>query len=168
MRSRIIAFPDAEGLRPTPDRVRETLFNWLGQTLYGRSCLDLFAGSGALGFEAVSRGAQAVTMVEKNPLVFRALKENAAKLGCANVVMRHQDGLEFASRDTGRYDVIFLDPPFQSDYLPALLQKLPQRLADGGLVYVEHGAPIDLPAPWRVIKSGCAGQVRYQLIGIEK
>jgi 16S rRNA (guanine966-N2)-methyltransferase len=166
LRSRIISFPDAQGLRPTPDRVRETLFNWLGQTLYGRSCLDLFAGSGALGFEAASRGAERVVMVEKNALVFRSLKDNASKLGCANIVLRHQDGLEFISRDSQRYDVIFLDPPFQSDYLAKLLEILPQYLSEQGLVYVESGAAIDVPTPWQVIKSGRAGQVWYQLIGL--
>ncbi|NOU00326.1 MAG: 16S rRNA (guanine(966)-N(2))-methyltransferase RsmD, partial [Gallionella sp.] len=93
LRSRVISFPDAEGLRPTPDRVRETLFNWLGQTLYGRSCLDLFAGSGALGFEAASRGAERVTMVEKNTAVYRALQDNQKKLGCTQIFLRHQDGL---------------------------------------------------------------------------
>ena len=79
LRRRVINFPDASGLRPTPDRVRETLFNWLGQTLYGRTCLDLFAGSGALGFEAASRGAERVVMVEQNPAVFRALQDNISK-----------------------------------------------------------------------------------------
>lgn len=167
LRSRIIAFPDADGLRPTPDRVRETLFNWLGQTLHGRRCLDLFAGSGALGFEAVSRGAEQVLMVEKNSKVFSVLQQNSAKLGCANVVIRHQDGLEFATRDAGRYDVIFLDPPFHSDYLPRLLEILPQRLTDEGVVYVESGEPVEVMPPWRTIKSGRAGQVHYQLIGIE-
>ncbi|MEQ1556758.1 MAG: RsmD family RNA methyltransferase [Gallionella sp.] len=99
LRSRVITFPDADGLRPTPDRVRQTLFNWLGQTLHGRSCLDLFAGSGALGFEAASRGAERVTMVEKNPLVFRALQDNVKKLALSNISPRCQDVLEFAARD---------------------------------------------------------------------
>jgi 16S rRNA (guanine966-N2)-methyltransferase len=168
LRHRVIAFPDAAGLRPTSDRVRETLFNWLGQTLHGRTCLDLFAGSGALGIEAVSRGAEQVVMVEKSPVVFRALQDNVRKLGCANVVLRHQDGLEFARRDAGRYDVIFLDPPFQSDYLPGLLEILPRRLFDGGVVYVESGAAIEVPLPWQVVKSGRAGQVWYQLIELNK
>ena len=166
LRRRMISFPDAEGLRPTPDRVRETLFNWLGQTLYGRTCLDLFAGSGALGFEAASRGAERVVMVERNRTVFRALQENAGKLGCANVFVHAQDGLEFASRDAQRYDVIFLDPPFQSDYLPKLLEILPQRLNENGMVYVETGAAIEIPLPWQIIKSGKAGQVHYQLLGL--
>jgi 16S rRNA (guanine966-N2)-methyltransferase len=166
MRSRVISFPDVPGLRPSPDRVRETLFNWLGQTLYGRTCLDLFAGSGALGFEAASRGAERVEMVEINSTACRALQDNINKLGCANVFVHAQDGLEFASRDNRRYDVIFLDPPFQSDYLPRLLEILPQRLSEHGVVYVESGAAIDVPSPWRVVKSGKAGQVHYQLLQI--
>ena len=167
LRSRMISLPDAEGLRPTPDRVRETLFNWLGQTLYGRTCLDLFAGSGALGFEAASRGAERVVMVERNPAVLRALQDNVKKLGCANVFIQGQDGLEFVSRDAQQYDVIFLDPPFQSDYLPRLLEILPQRLNKNGVVYVESGAAITVPPPWQVVKSGKAGQVHYQLLQIE-
>jgi 16S rRNA (guanine966-N2)-methyltransferase len=166
LRSRVISFPDAEGLRPTPDRVRETLFNWLGQTLYGRTCLDLFAGSGALGFEAASRGAERVVMVEKNPAVFRALQENRKKLECTKVFAHCQDGLEFASRDVQRYDVIFLDPPFQSEYLPRLLEMLPQHLSGNGVLYVESGAPVDVPLPWQVVKSGRAGQVYYQLLQV--
>jgi 16S rRNA (guanine966-N2)-methyltransferase len=162
----VITFPDAEGLRPTPDRVRETLFNWLGQTLYGRACLDLFAGSGALGFEAASRGAERVVMVEQNRTVFRALQENIRKLGCANVFVHAQDGLEFASRDVQRYDVIFLDPPFQSEVLPKLLEIMPQRLNENGVVYVESGGEIEIPPNWQVVKSGKAGQVRYQLLTI--
>lgn len=166
MRSRVVTFPDAPGLRPTPDRVRETLFNWLGQTLHGRSCLDLFAGSGVLGFEAASRGAAQVTLVERNPAVFRALRANLKNLALGNVFAHPQDGLEFASRDTQRYDVIFLDPPFASDYLPRLLEILPARVNPEGVVYVESGAAVDIPAPWQVLKSGRAGQVYYQLIGL--
>lgn len=166
MRSRVIAFPDAEGLRPTPDRVRETLFNWLGQTLHGRTCLDLFAGSGALGFEAASRGAAQVVMVEKNPAVFHALRDNIAKLSCTGLFAYCQDGLEFVSRDVHRYDVIFLDPPFHSNYLPKLLEILPQRLNENGMLYVESGAAITAPPPWQAMKSGKAGQVHYQLLGL--
>ncbi len=164
LRSRMIHFPDTQGLRPTPDRVRETLFNWLGQTMYGRSCLDLFAGSGALGFEAASRGAERVVMVDLNGTALRALQDNAKTLGCTNVTVFGQDGLEFASRDVQRYDVIFLDPPFDSNYLPALLKLLPQRLNEHGLLYVESGVTIDIEPPWQVLKSGKAGQVHFQLL----
>jgi len=162
----LISFPDAEDLRPTPDRVRETLFNWLGQTLYGRSCLDLFAGSGALGFEAASRGAERVVMVENNRAVSRALQENTKKLGCANVSILPQDGLEFASLDAHKYDVIFLDPPFRNDYLPRLLEILPQRLNENGVIYIETGEAIDVPLPWQAIKSGKAGQVHFKLLKV--
>ncbi len=164
MRSRVITFPDADGLRPTPDRVRETLFNWLGQTLYGKTCLDLFAGSGALGLEAASRGAEHVLMVEKNPLVFRALRDNVKKLACVKIALRHQDALEFIIRDTTRYDVIFLDPPFESDYLPRLLGSLAKNLSENGVIYVESAAELELVAPWQRLKSGRAGQVWYQLL----
>jgi len=162
----MVSFPDVSGLRPTPDRVRETLFNWLGQTLHGRSCLDLFAGSGALGFEAASRGAGQVVMVEYNPVVLQSLRENVKKLGLANVLIQGQDGLEFAFRDARKYDVIFLDPPFQSEYLPKLLEILPERLNENGVAYVESGAAIDVPPPWQTTKSGKAGQVHYQLLQV--
>lgn len=146
--------------------MRETLFNWLGQTLYGRTCLDLFAGSGALGFEAASRGAERVVMVEQNPAVFRTLQDNAKKLGCANVFIEWQDGLKFALHDASRYDVIFLDPPFRSNCLPKLLEILPRRLNENGRLYVESGATVDISLPWQIIKSGRAGQVHYQLLQI--
>ncbi len=163
-RSRLIDFPDAEGLRPTPDRVRETLFNWLGQTLYGRRCLDLFAGSGALGFEAASRGAAEVVLVEKSRKACQSLQENIKKLRCINMALHCADGLEFASRETGLYDVIFLDPPFAADYLPILLPQLPPRLATEGVVYVESGAEFEPGPAWEVLKRARAGAVHYQLI----
>ena len=94
------------------------------------------------------------------------MQGNAKKLACPNVAVHCQDGLEFAIRDMQRYDVIFLDPPFQSDYLPELLEILPQRLNETGVLYVESGATIAVPAPWQVLKSGRAGQVHYQLLGI--
>ena len=108
--------------------MRETLFNWLGQTLYGKRCLDLFAGSGALGFEAASRGAEQVLMVENNRGVYRALQDNLKKLGLSNVALRCEDGLKFARQDNGLFDVAFLDPPFKSDYLPQLLPLLEKSI----------------------------------------
>lgn len=160
----MLDFPDAPGLRPTPDRVRETLFNWLGQNLYGLRCLDLFAGSGALGFEAASRGAEQVVMVEKNRQVHQALAANVAKLRLGNVALHWADGLEFARGETGRYDVVFLDPPFQSDYLPKALDMLQYKLSESGRVYVETGGAYQPPQGWRVLKSKRAGQVNYQLL----
>ena len=162
-RSRIIHFPAVGGLRPTPDRVRETLFNWLGQDLTGKTCLDLFSGSGALGFEAQSRGAHKVVMVEKNHQAFQALRENAQKLGAQNLELVHADALQFVSSDRNAYHVIFLDPPFRNDYLPGVMAVLPQRIAKGGLVYVESGNVCEAPG-WEVWRQGRAGKVNYQLL----
>ncbi len=163
-RSRWLDFPDVAGLRPTPDRVRETLFNWLGQTLYGKRCLDLFSGSGALGFEAASRGAQNVDLVENNRTAFRALQDNQQKLACANMALHCRDGLEFARLAQGRYDVIFLDPPFESDLLLKILPLLVDKLEEGGMVYVESGDAFEPDTAWQVMKSARAGKVRYQLL----
>lgn len=153
-----------DGLRPTPDRVRETLFNWLGQDLYGRRCLDLFAGSGALGFEAASRGASEVVMVEKSRPVYLALKANKERLRCANVTLQCADGLEFARGASGTFDLILLDPPFASDYLAQTLVLLAGKLSPQGRVYAESGAAFEMPAGWRSIKQGRAGKVHYQLL----
>jgi 16S rRNA (guanine966-N2)-methyltransferase len=155
-------------LRPTPDRVRETLFNWLGQTLYGKRCLDLFAGSGALGFEAASRGADEVLMVERNRAAYRQLQANTAKLGLINVALHCEDGLEFARQENGLFDVIFLDPPFKSEYLSQLLPLLENRLAQGGKIYLESGTVLEPDASWRVVKRAKAGAVHYQLIEREQ
>jgi 16S rRNA (guanine966-N2)-methyltransferase len=162
-RSRLIAFPPAAGLRPTPDRVRETVFNWLGQTLEGRTCLDLFAGSGALGFEAASRQARRVVMVEKHRGAFLALRENAARLQAGNCVLIEADALDWLRRDTDVYDVIFLDPPFAAALLPTLWPLVAPRLGPGGVVYVESGAPLVCPAGWELYRSGRAGAVHYGL-----
>jgi 16S rRNA (guanine966-N2)-methyltransferase len=151
-------------LRPTPDRVRETLFNWLGQTLYGKRCLDLFAGSGALGFEAASRGAEQVVMVENNRTVYKALQSNIRKLAFANVALRCEDGLKFARQENGLFDVVFLDPPFKSDYLPQLLPLLENSLAPDGVVYLESGTAFEPDAAWKVLKRAKAGAVHYQLL----
>jgi len=144
--------------------VRETLFNWLGQTLYGKRCLDLFAGSGALGFEAASRGAAQVVMVERNRVVFRTLQDNAKKLGCDNVALYCADGLEFVRQTQQRYDVIFLDPPFQGDYLGNLMPLMQGKLAPNGVVYVESGSVFEPGAAWQVVKRAKAGAVHYQLL----
>jgi len=163
-RSRLISFPPRKDLRPTPDRVRETLFNWLGQDLTGKTCLDLFAGSGALGFEAASRGAQRVVMVDSDAAVFSALAASREALDAASVELKRADALEFLRSDAGVYDVVFLDPPFRSDYWPRLAPLLPPRLVPGALVYHESAAPPDLPLGWEVWRQGQAGQVSYQLL----
>jgi 16S rRNA (guanine966-N2)-methyltransferase len=144
--------------------VRETLFNWLGQTLDGRRCLDLFAGSGALGFEAASRGAAEVLMVERNRLVYRSLQENVKRLEFLNIALRNEDGLEFILQQNRPFDIIFLDPPFQSDYLAQLLPLLTAKLTQDGMVYVESGVPFEPGTAWHVVKQAKAGAVFYQLL----
>jgi 16S rRNA (guanine966-N2)-methyltransferase len=163
-RGRRIVVPDRADLRPTPDRVRETLFNWLGQKLDGRSCLDLFAGSGALGFEAASRGASRVVLVDNNRSVLSALKKTREAIGAKQVDLVLADAFDYLRKGTERFDVVFLDPPFRQNALPALLEALPARLAPGARVYVEAAAPLELGESWRELKRARAGQVSYQLL----
>ncbi|HUW51149.1 MAG TPA: 16S rRNA (guanine(966)-N(2))-methyltransferase RsmD [Sulfuricella sp.] len=160
-RGRMISFSAAEGLRPTPDRVRETLFNWLGQTLDGMVCLDLFAGSGAMGFEALSRGARRVVMVEQNSKTLGQLRENGVKLGADRLDVIAADAMEFLRRQNERFDVIFLDPPFHRGILPLLLPLLPERLASDGYVYAETEHAFEPGEGWEVWRSGRAGNVHY-------
>ena len=166
-RSRLVDFPDAADLRPTPDRIRETLFNWLGQDLTGMACLDLFAGSGALGFEALSRGAASVIMVEKNPAVLRALRDNADKLGATGLTVVRGDALEFARGARSRFDVVFLDPPYRLGLQAAALGLVAGLLAEDGRVYVESDTVIEPSRGWAVVKRARAGKVHFHLLGRE-
>jgi 16S rRNA (guanine966-N2)-methyltransferase len=163
-RSRILEFPDAEDLRPTPDRVRETLFNWLGRDLTGMACLDLFAGSGALGFEALSRGAAAVVMIEKNPAALRALRDNARKLDATGLTVVRGDALEFVRSARSRFDVVFVDPPYRLGMQVAALAPLRGLLAAGGRVYVEGDAAFEPPRGWAVFRRARAGNVHFHLL----
>ena len=164
LRSRMLRFPSRPGLRPTPDRVRETLFNWLGQDLSGQACCDLFAGSGALGFEAVSRGARSVVLVEHDAAIFAALRQNARLLGCEAVVeLWRGNALEFLRGAPRAFDIVFVDPPFDSGLLARIAPVLPRLIRPGGLAYIESADGIDLPSPWRLHRHATAGQVSYQL-----
>lgn len=163
-RSRVLKFPAVSGLRPTPDRVRETLFNWLGQDLTGLSCCDLFAGSGALGFEAVSRGAKKVVMVETDARAFQALRQNAQLLACtACVELVRRDALEFVREAPSAFDVVFLDPPFDSGLLERIAPALPRLVKRDGMAYIESPRGIVLDPPWQLHRQGTAGHVTYQL-----
>lgn len=163
-RSRIVQFPQRAELRPTPDRVRETLFNWLGQDLSARVCLDLFAGSGALGFEAVSRNAQRVVMVERDRRAFQALQRNAKLLGCEDAMeLHHGDALEFARATTEDFDVVFVDPPFTSGLITAIMPLIPRLMRPGGTVYVESAETFETQPPWRLHRRSRAGHVTFQL-----
>jgi len=162
-RGRRIKVPSRPGLRPTPDRVRETLFNWLGQWLDGQICLDLFAGSGALGFEAASRGAARVVMVENDRTAFDALQATRQTIGASTVEIVFGDALDYLAREAGRFDVVFLDPPFRQNALPAAQERLAKRLNEGARVYVEAPEPLEARAGWNELKRARAGQVSYQL-----
>ena len=165
-RSRILRFPDSASIRPTPDRVRETLFNWLGQRLDGLACLDLFAGSGALGFEARSRGAARVVMVEQGREAARSLAANAGVLDAAGVEIVAGDALAYLRRSTEKFDVVFVDPPYASDLAARALEALPAHLKPDARVYVESAGAIQPPPPWRVVREDRAGAVRYALLDL--
>jgi 16S rRNA (guanine(966)-N(2))-methyltransferase RsmD len=166
-RSRLIVFPNRSDLRPTPDRIRETVFNWLGQDLSGLSCLDLFAGSGALGFEAASRGAERVVMVDADARIYSALHENKQKLQATQVELVMMNALNFINSDRRLFDVIFLDPPYRLALLPELLPLMTSHLAKSGLVYAETSGVWTPDKPWQVKRSARAGAVYYQLLELE-
>jgi 16S rRNA (guanine966-N2)-methyltransferase len=159
-RGRRIDVAQNPDLRPTPDRVRETLFNWLGQWLDGLACLDLFAGSGALGFEAASRGAARVVMVEQDRAVFRNLRKTRDGIGADRVELVNDDALAYL-RKAESFDLVFLDPPFRQNALPAVFRLLKGK--NGMRVYVESDQPFDPGAQWQETKRARAGQVSYQL-----
>ena len=173
-RSRMIEFPDAIGLRPTANRVRETLFNWLGQNLHGKRCLDLFAGSGALGFEAASRGATHVVMVENDKSVMQALENNQYKLGAEQCRLIRQGAREFLAANKDAFDIVFLDPPFASGLMATTMDQLGTHLNTGGLVYAEWHVPLPevlsakSQGQWQVVKHGKAGAVHFALLTLGK
>lgn len=176
-RSRVIEFPDALGLRPTADRVRETLFNWLGQSMADFDCLDLFAGSGALGFEAASRGAASVALAENNRGAVDALKRNVALLKADQCKIVSTDAVQFIDTTAKKFDVIFVDPPFASDYLPQLLPKLARCLKPEGRIYAEWHQPLaevisrlqgsNNHTDWHILREGRAGKAFFALLSAE-
>jgi 16S rRNA (guanine966-N2)-methyltransferase len=162
--SRLVRFPETQSLRPTPDRLRETLFNWLGQDLTGKNCLDLFAGSGALGFEAASRGARQVVLIEHNVSVYHALRKTQALLAAEQAEVHCADAFSFLKTDLRRFDVVFLDPPFHQGLLPRVLEELPEHLAVDARVYVEAEELVAVSDAFELVKQTRAGQVRGLLI----
>ena len=162
-RRRVIRFPAATGVRPTPDRVRETLFNWLGQELTGKRCLDLYAGSGALTLEAASRGAALAVAVDRDRALIDALRTTSATLGATAVHAYLGDARSFIANERRHFDVIFLDPPFGEDPWTWLLPACAQRLGTDGFLYAEASRALAPPggfAEWRRDK---AGRVHYHL-----
>lgn len=167
-RSRRIRFPGLKGLRPTPDRVRETLFNWLAPDLAGSRCLDLFAGSGALGLEALSRGAASVTFVEREREAADRLRETATQLAPKRATVLHADAITWLGGPSQPFDIVFVDPPFDSGLLPVALRALESGgwLMPAARIYLEGPAkagPPELPGGWILHRSGRAGAVGYHL-----
>ena len=163
-RGRVVRFPRGAAVRPTPDRVRETLFNWLGQDLTGWSTLDLFAGSGALTLESLSRGAVLAVAVDRAPALTAALADTARTFRAEGLELHTADARTFLARETRRFNAVFLDPPFADDPWPWLLPACAAGVAPAGFVYVEAGRPIDLPEGFAVHRAGRAGQVHYYLL----
>ncbi|MCP0914588.1 MULTISPECIES: 16S rRNA (guanine(966)-N(2))-methyltransferase RsmD [Legionella] len=165
-RGKKLYFPEAPGLRPTPDRVRETLFNWLMHDIRGTRCLDAFAGSGALGFEAYSRGALKVTLIEQSPLVFANLCKNASAFNDPGISVVKADACTYLCESKEQFDIVFLDPPFARDYLPQCISLLAEKdiLIANGLLYVESPVELELESKqWETVKLKRAGQVVYGL-----
>jgi len=167
-----LSFPDVEGLRPTPNRIRETLFNWLQPYLPGSVCIDLFSGSGALGFEAASRGAETVDMIELDGQAYKQLQANKTLLAAEQCALFRQTAQQFLKQSNTAYDIVFLDPPFQADLWSEMAGLLMQGnlLHNGSLVYLECSKYQDvnlLPENWHLIKDKQAGDVRYCLFAMQ-
>lgn len=165
-RGKKLHFPAVQGLRPTPDRVRETLFNWLMNDIREARCLDLFAGSGALGFEAYSRGAANIVLIEQDPIVFTNLINVASSFKSANLRVIKIDAYKFLQETRGHFDIVFLDPPFTKNLLPLYLKILATStlLKVGGLIYIEAPQQTEIdPLVWEELKLKQAGQVFYGL-----
>jgi len=170
-RSRLLPVADVAGLRPTSERIRETLFNWLTPVIDGARCLDLFAGTGALGFEAVSRGAFSADLVESSSAAGDTLRENSRVLAATEISIHQMDAFEFLRRRSSQqpFDIVFLDPPFADGNYEELCRLLADKdwLAPGALVYLEQARKNDLPVlpdGWQVKKEKAAGNVRFSLI----
>lgn len=167
-RSRQVAVVDAPGLRPTPARVRETLFNWLQYDVPGSRCLDLYAGSGALSFEAASRGARSVVQVENNPLACRALNAGTVALGASQIKIVQMEVMRYLAGDPEQFDLVFIDPPFAKAMVLPTCQWLEDKgwLSKQAKIYVETESALKIegfPGNWRLLKSKVAGEVGYHL-----
>jgi 16S rRNA (guanine966-N2)-methyltransferase len=167
-RSRKLLFPDVPGLRPTPSRARETLFNWLRNDVQGAHCLNLYAGSGVLGFEAASRGAELVVQVENNPRACAFLKDNCIRLGAYQLEIVQADVGRYLAASSQPFDLVFVDPPFAQGLAAACCRTLERQgwLAENAKIYVETESGLSLcglPENWETLRSDRAGNVRYHL-----
>lgn len=165
-RGKKLQFPEVEGLRPTPDRVRETLFNWLMHDIHGARCLDAFAGSGALGLEAFSRGAAQVVFIEQSPEAHSNLNKIINQFNSPGLTVVKADSHSYLQQSTEPFDLIFLDPPFGQNYIPGCLELIihNHRLKTGGLLYLESAQMPEIDeSQWQQLKLKQAGQVCYGL-----
>jgi len=167
-RGRKVRFPPGAAIRPTPDRVRETVFNWLQADVPGSRCLDLYAGSGSLGLEALSRGARQVVFVDHDRAVTRHLRETLAELRCDRGQVIHSDAMGYLAAGAAPFDIVFLDPPYAGHLLAETCRRIEAAgwLRPGGVVYLEDAAsegPPELPAGWTLLRSKRAGEVGYHL-----
>jgi len=171
-KNRNLEVPDIDGLRPTSERVRETLFNWLMPSIHKSICLDLFAGSGSLGFEALSRGAKHCTFVEKSKLAFSQIKTTRTSLNAVNSEVHNCDAIDFLSSvHNHNFNLVFLDPPFSDDYLISSIESIHeyQLVSRGGYIYIEFNKNNDLfnlPDNWSVIRKKIYGNVCFILIEV--
>ena len=163
-RGRKLTFLSADGLRPTPDSVREKLFNWLGQDLTGKTVLDLFSGSGALGMEAASRNAAKVVMVDNHRQTVQTLQKNVRELGLRQVEIVCSDGMAYLTRPSEKFDVVFLDPPFAWEDWQNLFIRLQSHLKNGAMVYIEAGKLPEKPDWLEIYREGKAGMSRFELL----
>ena len=158
--------PEIKLLRPTPDRVRETLFNWLQQFIDGASCLDLYAGTGALGFEAASRGAEKVVLVENDPVLAKQVAENIKTLEASEVLLERSEALSWLKHNSAKFDLVFLDPPFGQGLIEKSCGLLRETncLKPQALIYIEAEPELELPEYLTIKKQGKAGHVKYLLV----
>jgi 16S rRNA (guanine966-N2)-methyltransferase len=169
-RSRLLEIADVPGLRPTSARIRETVLNWLAPRIAGARCLDLFAGTGALGLEALSRGAADCVFVEKSPKAAQTLRANIATLQAENAVVYATSAVKFLQQGSAAaFEIVFLDPPFSAEMLPEMCRLLEQSslLADSARIYIEEDRSqpeLKLPERWQVLKTKNSGNVRYSLL----
>jgi 16S rRNA (guanine966-N2)-methyltransferase len=169
-RSRLLEIADVDGLRPTSERIRETLFNWLTMNVAGARCLDLYAGTGVLGLEALSRGAAEAVLVEKSPVAVDMLRSNVKALGADSAIVQHTDARQYlGGGNCGKFNIVFLDPPFADDMLEELCRLLESQavLTANARVYLEQDRaakePV-LPEGWEILKTKSSGNVRYSLV----
>ena len=166
-RGRKLPVPDVAGLRPTPDRVRETLFNWLQPVIAGAHCLDLYAGTGILGLEALSRGAADATLIEHDPVLFAQIRRNIGVLDAgASARVEQAEALQWVAHNKNSFDLVFLDPPFGLGVVVkrALLLKERKCLQPHAMVYMESQPGVQPPDGFRVVKEGKAGKVKFMLM----